>query len=138
MSLLHLLDTNVISETAKPKPAERVLAWLAELDELCISAITVYELARGIRRLHPGRRRSFLDAWFAELLQGPVRTLAFDQSAALAACELELDARRRGRVIETRDLFILASAKANGLRVATGNSDHFAGYGVVVHDPFSA
>jgi hypothetical protein len=41
-------------------------------------------------------------------------------------------------LIETRDLFILASAKANELRIATGKSQHFTGFGVMVHDPFVA
>jgi len=57
----YLLDTDVISQTAKPKPAERVLAFLADLDELCLSAITVYELDRGIRGLRPGRQRTTCD-----------------------------------------------------------------------------
>ena len=73
-----------------------------------------------------------------ELLAGPTRTLPFDHSAALAAAEIESGARRQGRAIETRDLFIVASAKAGGMRIASRNTRHFAGHGVVVHDPFAA
>jgi predicted nucleic acid-binding protein len=132
----YLLDTDVISETAKENPTASVLDWLANLDELCLSTISIFELRRGIQRLREGRRRRFLDAWFQELLGSSIRILSFDQTCALAAAQLEYEARRQGRVIEVRDLFILSTARANGLRVATRNKTHFAGFGVVVDDPF--
>lgn len=133
----YLLDTNVISETSKPAPSARVLHWIGELEDLCLSTITLYELARGIQQLRPGRRRRFLEAWFDELLAACTQVVSFDHASALAAAELETVARRQGKVIETRDLFILASARAHGLRIATGNVNHFAGYGVMIHDPFA-
>jgi predicted nucleic acid-binding protein len=136
MALTYLLDTDVISETAKPKPSERVLAFVATCEEICLSAVTVYELSRGVARLKSGKRRQFLDAWLAELLAGRTRTLPFDRLAALAATDIEAEARRQGRAIETRDLFILATAKASGLGVASRNETHFSGFGVVVLDPF--
>jgi hypothetical protein len=40
------------------------------------------------------------------------------------------------RTVETRDLFILAIAKAKALPIATRNVDHFRGFGVPVYDPF--
>lgn len=39
-------------------------------------------------------------------------------------------------VIETRDLFILATAKAKGLGIATRSVEHFRGFGVCVYHPF--
>lgn len=136
MAYGFLLDTDVISETAKPRPSAQVLEWMATLDTIVLSAVTVYELSRGVGRLRPGARRRFLDAWLAELVQGSARTLPFDRAAALAASDLEAEARRQRRTIETRDLFVLATAKANSLAVATRNTAHFVGFGVVVLDPF--
>lgn len=62
--------------------------------------------------------------------------LPFDHAAALNCAALESEARRRGRTIELRDLLILAIAKSQDLSIATGNVDHFRGFGVPVYNPF--
>jgi toxin FitB len=134
---VYVVDTDVISETTKPLPSRSVAAWLADQPAVLLSAITVYELARGIERVNAGKKRQFLDAWFARLLDAPVKVLPFGVEAALAAAQLEADARRRGRSIDTRDLFILASAKARGAPLATRNVAHFRGQGIEVYDPFT-
>lgn len=133
----YVIDTDVISETTKPVPNRAAAAWLADQAAVLLSAITVYELGRGIERVHAGRKRQFLDAWFVQLLDAAVEVLPFGVEAAIAAAQLESDARRRGRPIDTRDLFILASAKARGLPLATRNIAHFRGHGVEVFDPFT-
>ena len=133
----YLLDTNVISETARPKPDARVSRWLGELPSLHLPAIGVYELASGIQRLPGGRKREFLEEWLAALLASDCEVLPFDSAAALGCAALESEARRRGRAIELRDLLILAIAKAQDLSVATRNVDHFRGFGVPVYDPFN-
>lgn len=132
-----IVDTDVISETARPDPAPRVIAWLATEIEFALSAVTAYELARGIEALAAGRRRRFLEAWLGRLLDGSIEIVGFERDAALVAARLERDARRRGVPIDTRDLFILASARARGLAVATRNLAHFRGHGVPIYDPFA-
>jgi len=133
----YLLDTNVISETARPKPEASVIRWLGQLSVLELPAVGVYELASGIQRLPAGKKREFLEDWFAELLASNCDVLPFDRAAALSCAALESEARRRGRTIELRDLLILAIAKSQDLGVATGNVDHFRGFGVPVFDPFN-
>jgi predicted nucleic acid-binding protein len=134
----YLLDTNVISETTRPQPDAGVIRWLGELPLLRLPAIGVFELASGIQRLPAGKKREFLEDWFAELLAADCNVLPFDRAAALSCAALEAEARRRGRAIELRDLLILAIAKSQDLGVATRNVDHFRGFGVPVYDPFSA
>jgi predicted nucleic acid-binding protein len=131
-----LVDTDVISETAKARPDPAVVRWL-ERQSICLSTITVFELARGIDVLRTGQKRSFLEAWLSALLEGPIEVLAFDGAAALAAARVDADGRRRGTPTDLRDLFILASAKAASLSVATRNVSHFRGHGVPIYDPFS-
>ena len=133
----YLLDTNVISETTRPKADANVIRWLGRLPVLVLPAIGVYELASGIWRLSAGRKRDFLENWFSELLLADCKVVPFDREAAIACAGLESEARRRGRTIEQRDLLILATAKAQGLGVATRNVTHFRGFGVPVYDPFS-
>lgn len=137
MRQLYLLDTNVISETVRPKPDASVSRWLGQLSMLQLPAIGVYELASGIQRLPTGRKREFLEDWLAELLASDCAVLPFDRAAALGCAVLESAARRGGRTIELRDLLILAIAKSQDLGVATRNVDHFRGFGVPVYDPFN-
>lgn len=132
----YLLDTNVISETVRPKPDASVMRWLGELSSFRLPAVGVYELASGIQRLPAGKKREFLEDWLAELLAADCDVLPFDRAAALYCAALESEARRRGRTIELRDLLILAIAKAQDLGVATRNVDHFRGFGVPIYDPF--
>ncbi|HEV7516937.1 MAG TPA: PIN domain-containing protein [Thermoanaerobaculia bacterium] len=133
----YLLDTNVISETTRPKPDANVTRWLGQLSTLTLPAVGVYEIASGIQRISAGRKRDFLEDWFAELLASDCDVLPFDQDAALGCAALETEARHRGRAIELRDLLILATAKAHHLGVATRNIAHFRGFDVPVYDPFT-
>jgi predicted nucleic acid-binding protein len=132
-----LLDTNVVSELARTSPAPAVVGWLSTQRSVCVSSVTVFELSAEIERLRAGNRRSFLEAWLAELLAEAVEVLPFDQDAALSASRLEARARSNGRAIEVRDLIIVATADAAGLTLATHNVEHFSGLGVLVVDPFA-
>jgi predicted nucleic acid-binding protein len=40
----YLLDTNILSEIAKPRPNENVVNWLGTLARFSLSAVTVEEL----------------------------------------------------------------------------------------------
>lgn len=134
----YLVDTNVISETARPEPDGHVALWLSQLSTVILPAVGVYEIASGIQRLPAGRKREFLEEWLAELLASDCDVLPFDRDAALSCAFLDAEARRRGRSIELRDLLILAIAKSRGLGVATRNVSHFRGFGVPVYNPFNA
>jgi predicted nucleic acid-binding protein len=131
-----IIDTDVLSETAKPRPDPAVMAWLAELTVISLSSITVYELARGVSRLARGRRRQFLEAWLATLLQG-ADILPFAREEALMSARIETEARRQGRSIDAHDLFILATARAGKRTAVTRHFQHFVDFGVAVYNPFT-
>lgn len=97
----------------------------------------LFELARGIERLAPGKKRRTLERWLAQWIALPVTVVSFDARAARIAASMETSARRAGRAVDVRDVFVLATARAHGLTVATRNVAHFAGHGVPVHDPFA-
>ena len=132
----YLLDTNVISETARPRPNERVVEWIRSLTSLSLPAIAVYELAAGIRRLPPGKRRTFLDGWFADLLEPGCEVLALDRDGALASADIEMAAREKRRAVEHRDLLILGIARSRSFGIATRNVSHFRGLNVPIYNPF--
>lgn len=136
-----LLDTNVASELAKPRPSGVVLAWLAdhEAASLYLSAITLGEIDVGARaHPDPTRRAKLLD--WCDGLQTRFfkdRILPFDADAARAWGNIVKAAKDRGRALEWRDSQIAATAVRFGARLATRNTRHFAGLGLDLVDPFA-
>ena len=53
-----LIDANAVSEMMRPRPDQKVAAFLDSIaDEgLGIASVTVWEILNGIGRLDPGRR----------------------------------------------------------------------------------
>ena len=133
----YVVETDVISETARSRPDAAVMRWLAREESIALAATTVYELARGVEAKPASRKKEFLGAWLARALASGLHVIAFDRDAALVAAQVEREARRRGRSIAAHDLFILASARTSGLAVATRNVAHFRGHGVTIFDAFT-
>ena len=135
-----ILDTNVLSELMKPKPAAPVVAWIGEQPTagLYTTAITQAEILHGLMLLPAGRRRRALEAavtsMFAEDFEG--RILGFGSDAAPPYARIATDRRRAGRPISQFDAQIAAIAWATGATVATRNVDDFEGYGVKVLNPW--
>lgn len=133
-----LVDTNVLSESAKPKPEAGVMAWLRENERaLYVSTITIGELRRGIERLPDGARKSKLRHWLQSLcdcMQG--RVLSFSTSSAHVWGQLKAKWDASGLVIPTLDSQIAAIAHRHGLTVVTRNTRDFVKTGVKVVNPF--
>ena len=129
----YLLDTNIISNVAKPNPSTALLAWMAEQtdDDLFISALTVGEIRRGLLEKSAGKKRALLEAWFVGP-EGPQalfagRVLAFDEKASLIWARLMADGTARGRPRSALDMIIAAIAEVNGCVVVTDNEKDFTG-----------
>ncbi len=127
----YLLDTNIISDIAKPAPSESLLAWMSEqIDEdLFIASLTVAEIRRGVLEKPAGKRRDALEAWFSGP-EGPQalfagRVLPFDENAALIWARLMADGARKGRPLSALDTIIAAVAEAHGCTVVTDNERDF-------------
>ena len=133
----YLLDTNILSDIAKPAPSPSLLAWMSEqIDEdLFIASLTVAEIRRGILETPAGKRRDALDAWFSGP-EGPQtlfagRVLPFDEAAALVWARRMADGARKGRSRSALDTIIAAVAEAHGCTVVTDNERDFAEVAVV-------
>lgn len=137
-----ILDTNVLSELMKPKPAAPVVEWVAEhpTAALYTTAVTQAEILHGLMLLPPGRRRRALEAaassMFAEDFEG--RILGFGADAAAPYARIASERRREGRPISHFDAQIAAIARSTGASVATRNVDDFDGCGVRVVNPWRA
>ncbi len=127
----YLLDTNIISDIAKPTPSESLLAWrCAQHDEdLFMASLPVAEIRRGVLEKPAGKRRDQLDAWFSGP-EGPQalfagRVLPFDENAGLIWARLMADGKARDRPRSALDTIIAAVAEAHGCTVVTDNEKDF-------------
>lgn len=100
-----LLDTNIVSELMKSRPAEAVLAWLngQPSEKLYLSAVTIGEIAYGLRILPDGKRRSGLRERFERFvaLAFDQRVLSYDEPAARLYQAVEIP-RSAGKITGTR------------------------------------
>ncbi len=139
--MTFLLDTNVVSEWAKPQPDPGVMRWLYEADEdrLFLSVITLAELRFGVERLPPGARRNRLDAWIREELAGRFegRILAVDETVAEMWGQVLASSEAQGRRMNLMDCFLAATAKVHRLKLVTRNSKDFSGLEREVLNPWS-
>ena len=140
----HLLDTNVISEMMRPNPDRRVVEFLDAVarEGVALSAISVWEIFNGIRRLPEGKRRDRLAFQFRALLQDVFEGRVFDWSVEDGeACAKVMEAkRRRGESLDLHipDAMIAATAYRHGLTLITRNEKEFRNTGIEVINPWTA
>jgi predicted nucleic acid-binding protein len=131
----YVIDTNVVSELARPTPNRAVVDWFATQRSIALCAISMEELAYGIARARPAERRR-LGPWFEALLAIPAEILAVDERIARAAGELRAARERVGRTVAQADMLIAATAIISGRTLVTRNTRDFEGCGVATFDPF--
>lgn len=125
-----LLDTNVLSELMRPKPAAAVLDWFATpvgRVAMSISAITKAEIMLGIALLPQGKKRAALaqaaDAMFEEDFKG--RVMVFDAGTAEIYARIVAERSALGRPMSTEDAQIAATALQHGMPLVTRNTRDF-------------
>lgn len=135
----YLLDTNVVSELARPRPDARVVRWFRGVpdESLHVSVLTLGEIRSGIERLPSGAKREKLRVWLEIDLPGwfEGRLLAVDGSVADRWGRLVGEARRP---IPAVDALLAATALRHELRLVTRNVADFAFAGLEVVDPWTA
>lgn len=136
-----ILHTNVLSELMRPKPASRVVEWIARQPamELFTTSITEAEIFYGIELLAKGQRRERLlaaaGAMFGEDLAG--RVFGFESDAARAFSRIAASRRSLGKPISYADAQIAAIAQVRRGRLATRNVENFEDCDLDVIDPWN-
>lgn len=136
-----LLDTNVLSELMRAKPAPQVLEWVdaQPVGDLVITSITVAEILYGIARMPDGKRKQELldvaSVMFDEDFAGNI--LPFDADAAVHYAEIAAETEAKGRVVDMADAQIAAIGRLHDAVIATRNIRHFETLGVALVDPWS-
>lgn len=136
-----VLDTNVLSELMRERPASSVMRWLGgqSAASLYTTSITQAEILYGVRLLPTGKRRTAFEtqaeAMFREDFAG--RVLPFGSDAARAFAAIASERKRIGRPIGQSDAQIAAIARSTRASLATRNVSDFEKCGVDVVDPWS-
>lgn len=136
----YLIDTNVFSEPAKPRPDRKVLRWAESQprEALAISTVSLGEIRKGLDLLAPGSRRAALERWFTLAVREEFRgrVLSVGKEIALAWGRLAAADQQHGRVLPVVDGLLLATASVHGLTIVTRNEGDFLDRGVPVLNPW--
>lgn len=136
-----VLDTNIISELVRARPAPAVVGWLDDqgASGLHLTAVTAAELLYGVARLPEGKRRTAMSVAVEGLLDQDFggRILPFDVVAAGHYADIVASRDRRGRPISAPDAQIAAICRSHGATLATRNTRDVAGTGIEVIDPWT-
>lgn len=130
--MIFLLDTNVLSESAKADPNARVAEFLRSVpsENLRVSAIVLGEIAQGVQNNPVPSLQSFL----ADVRAMPIAE--FGELEALEWGRMVSATLKAGHSVEARDSMIAATAAVRGWTVATRNKQDFTKLGVTVFDPW--
>ena len=138
--MAFLIDTNVISETLKPRPSDRVITWLSgqRSNDLFLASMSLGELVRGAHRVKDKAKGERFKRWIerdlAAQFQG--RILPFDQEAAVIWGAIMGDGDRTGRPKPMADAQVAAVARRHGLTLVTRNTRDFTDMSVALIDPW--
>jgi tRNA(fMet)-specific endonuclease VapC len=120
---ISLIDTDILSELLKRKNAsvvKRSAEYLAEHQQFAISAITRYEVMRGLKEKSAWRQLAQF-----ELFCQNSEVYAITHNVLDRASDLWVEARKGGNPGRDPDLVIAATALEHGRVLVTGNVDHF-------------
>jgi predicted nucleic acid-binding protein len=135
-----LLDTNVISELVKPRPAHRVTSWIEAADEtlLYLSVLTIGEIRKGIAMLPQAKRRTEIESWLETSLavRFAGRILAIDEPIADRWGLLSGLAQAKGTNLPVIDGLLAATALHHNLTFVTRNTKDVLATSVATFNPW--
>jgi predicted nucleic acid-binding protein len=118
-----LLDTDILTEIFKLRNqtvAANAAAYLQQHGQFAISAITRFEVIRGLRHKRATNSLQRFEAMSAGMLVIPVTEDILDRAADLC-----VEARHGGQPQRDADLIIAATALVEHRTLVTGNTSHF-------------
>lgn len=137
-----LVDTNVLSELARPKPSRRVIAFLNDksLDELYLCDVIIAEIRFGLETTIDTTRRSRFSSWLETFVRPNFagRILALTEDVFLQWRLLKEAGRKDGHTYPEPDLLIAATAFHYRLTVITRDVAPFQRADVPVINPWGA
>ncbi len=127
MSLIYLLDTNIVSEPLRPVPNQRILERLKEHEaEVAIASVVWHELLFGSYRLPHSAKQLVIEEYLNDVIALAFPILSYTTQAA------QWHAAERARLVSLgktppfADGQIAAIARVNNLTLVTANTTDFS------------
>ena len=132
-----LLDTNVVSELARPNPESAVITFLKRETTAHISVVTLHELVFGAKLVSDSSKRKRLLDWIG-LIEDQYQNSLIPVSREIArmAADFRADQQRHGRILHIEDALIAATAAVHSLTLVTRNTRDFVSIDVQSVDPW--
>jgi tRNA(fMet)-specific endonuclease VapC len=139
VALRYLLDTNVLSEPARPGPDAEVMRRISSAGDTIATAAPVWhEIEFGRLRLPAGKRRRAIEV-IMDAISTTLVILPYDSSAAAWHARERARLTRLGRPPPFVDGQIVAITAVNHLVLVTRNVRDFSGFhGIDVESWFSS
>lgn len=128
MSLIYLLDTNIISEPLKEKPNSNVIENIQlHSHKSAIACFVIYELMRGVYLLPESKKRKkIMDYIETVLIKFPI--LPYTEEVASWHGKEAAIQQKAGKTSSFIDSQIAAIAKVNNLILVTRNVSDFKNF----------
>lgn len=124
--MIYLLDTNIISEPAKPRANLLVVNKVNTSQKLCaISSITWFEVLDGMYKMPNGIRKETMRSYIFNTIAHSYFIAPFDSRCAEILAEIFAQLRPAGKTPPYRDAQIASIAIANALTLVTRNTKDF-------------
>lgn len=132
----YLLDTNILSELMRPRPAPTVVDWFhrTRRADQRLSVITTGELRRGVALLRHRGDNARADK--LEQAIDDMETTYGGQELPITSDITRIWARISVQPIDMADGLVAATALAHNFTVVTRNVKHFERTGVQIVNPF--
>ncbi len=126
MSLIFLIDSDVISEQIRPTPRVHVLRKLRRhRHEMAIASVTWQEIRYGMERLPVSARRQMIENYLTEIVLPSIPILEYDFAAADWHARERVRLEKRGLTPPFADGQIAAVARTRDLTLVTFNLKDF-------------
>ena len=123
---IYLLDTNVISELAKPCPNDIVVGKVLKKSRLSALPSPVWgECLYGLKKLPESRKKEILTDFYINTVLGAFTMLPFDSHAAVIYSDIKSRLEKAGKPASELDMQIASVAIANNLILVTRNTADF-------------
>lgn len=127
--LRYLLDSNIVSEPAKPQPNKRVLAkYEMHQRESALPSVAWHELLYGLERMSEGPRHDFLAHYLLETVRPALPILPYNEAAARWHSRERARLESIGRTPPFADSMIAAIVATQNLILVTRNTHDFDGF----------
>jgi toxin FitB len=139
--MAFLVDTNIISETRKPRRSQIVMEWLASLDlaEIRTSSANLAELEYGAAKIEDIPKRRLMQTWIAETIRPWFgdRIDPIDENVLQRWLILLKQMQKSQQPTPHVDLLLASVAFEKNLIVATRDVAPFIACGVPTFNPFT-